>query len=85
MNEPDVLTRITSRPDVFGGKPIIRDMRISVELEGDWPRLSRFFYRLNAFSDLIHIDQFRFHRKASKALAIRAEFQLTVRYLRALS
>ena len=32
MNEPDVLTRITSRPDVFGGKPIIRDLRISVEL-----------------------------------------------------
>ena len=28
----DVLKRITARPDVFGGKPIIRDMRISVEL-----------------------------------------------------
>ncbi len=28
----DVLERITARPDVFGGKPIIRDMRISVEL-----------------------------------------------------
>ena len=27
-----LLQRITSRPDVFGGKPIIRDMRISVEL-----------------------------------------------------
>ncbi len=26
------LSRITARPDVFGGKPIIRDMRISVEL-----------------------------------------------------
>jgi uncharacterized protein (DUF433 family) len=26
------LTRITVRPDVFGGKPIVRDMRISVEL-----------------------------------------------------
>ena len=24
--------RITARPEVFGGKPIIRDMRISVEL-----------------------------------------------------
>ena len=24
--------RITARPDVFGGTPIIRDMRISVEL-----------------------------------------------------
>ena len=28
----DLLRRITARPDVFGGKPIIRDMRISVEL-----------------------------------------------------
>ncbi len=28
----ELLNRITSRPDVFGGKPIIRDMRISVEL-----------------------------------------------------
>ena len=28
----DLLRRITTRPDVFGGKPIIRDMRISVEL-----------------------------------------------------
>ena len=27
-----MLRRITARPDVFGGKPIIRDMRISVEL-----------------------------------------------------
>lgn len=27
-----LLQRVTSRPDVFGGKPIIRDMRISVEL-----------------------------------------------------
>ena len=26
------LKRITARTDVFGGKPIIRDMRISVEL-----------------------------------------------------
>ncbi len=32
MPDPDLLKRITSRPDVFGGKPIIRDMRISVEL-----------------------------------------------------
>ena len=30
--EEDLLKRITARPDVFGGKPIIRDMRISVEL-----------------------------------------------------
>ena len=26
-----LLARITARPDVFGGKPIIRDMRIAVE------------------------------------------------------
>jgi len=31
MNEEDLLKRITSRSDVFGGKPIIRDLRISVE------------------------------------------------------
>lgn len=30
-NQP-LLARITARSDVFGGKPIIRDMRISVEL-----------------------------------------------------
>ena len=28
----ELLKRITTRSDVFGGKPIIRDMRISVEL-----------------------------------------------------
>ena len=28
----EILKRITARPDVFGGKPIVRDMRISVEL-----------------------------------------------------
>ena len=28
----ELLKRITSRPDVFGGKPIIRDLRVSVEL-----------------------------------------------------
>ena len=28
----ELLQRITARADVFGGKPIIRDMRISVEL-----------------------------------------------------
>lgn len=28
----DLLNRITARPDLFGGKPIIRDMRVSVEL-----------------------------------------------------
>ena len=29
---PELPKRVTARPDVFGGKPIIRDMRISVEL-----------------------------------------------------
>ena len=32
MSHPELLKRITVRPDVFGGKPIIRDMRLSVEL-----------------------------------------------------
>ena len=33
MNEQaKLLGRITARRDVFGGKPIIRDVRISVEL-----------------------------------------------------
>jgi uncharacterized protein (DUF433 family) len=32
MYDDDLLRRITSRSDVFGGKPIIRDLRISVEL-----------------------------------------------------
>lgn len=31
-NNEELLQRITARPDVFGGKPIIRDMRVSVEL-----------------------------------------------------
>ena len=30
--ENELLKRITARSDVFGGKPIVRDMRISVEL-----------------------------------------------------
>ncbi|MYD84770.1 MAG: DUF433 domain-containing protein [Acidobacteria bacterium] len=30
-NESELLDRITVRADVFGGKPIIRDMRITVE------------------------------------------------------
>ena len=29
--EKELLARITVRPDVFGGKPIVRDMRIAVE------------------------------------------------------
>ncbi len=31
MAHSELLSRITARPDVFGGKPIVRDMRISVE------------------------------------------------------
>jgi uncharacterized protein (DUF433 family) len=31
MDAYPLLVGITARPDVFGGKPIIRDMRISVE------------------------------------------------------
>ncbi len=30
-DDHEILQRITARPDVFGGKPIIRDMRIAVE------------------------------------------------------
>ena len=32
MNDPELLKRITVNPGIFGGKPIIRGMRISVEL-----------------------------------------------------
>ena len=32
MTDQKLLKRITVRPEVFGGKPIIRNMRISVEL-----------------------------------------------------
>jgi uncharacterized protein (DUF433 family) len=32
MADQELLKRITVRPQVFGDKPIIRDMRISVEL-----------------------------------------------------
>ena len=32
MIQENLLQRIASRPDVFRGKPIIRDLRISVEL-----------------------------------------------------
>lgn len=32
MNEENVMARITANPRIFGGKPIIRGMRISVEL-----------------------------------------------------
>ena len=29
--ENELLGRITAHPDIFGGKPIVRDMRIAVE------------------------------------------------------
>ncbi len=29
--EDELLQPITARPDIFGGKPIVRDMRIAVE------------------------------------------------------
>lgn len=32
MTDQELLKRITVNPEVFGGKPIIRGMRISVEL-----------------------------------------------------
>lgn len=32
MSEQQLLRRITAKPEIFSGKPIIRDMRISVEL-----------------------------------------------------
>ena len=32
MSEQQLLQRITARPEIFSGKPIIRNMRISVEL-----------------------------------------------------
>jgi uncharacterized protein (DUF433 family) len=32
MPQDELLGRITANPDIFGGKPIIRGMRISVEL-----------------------------------------------------
>ena len=31
MTESQLLDRITVRADVFGGKPLVRDMRIAVE------------------------------------------------------
>ncbi len=32
MNEQELLKRITMNPEIFAGKPIIRSMRVSVEL-----------------------------------------------------
>jgi len=32
MADDELLTRITANPNVFGGKPIVRGLRISVEL-----------------------------------------------------
>jgi uncharacterized protein (DUF433 family) len=31
MTDPTLLSRITANPEIFGGKPIVRGMRISVE------------------------------------------------------
>ena len=31
MNQDELLQRITSSPDIFGGKPIIRGRRVAVE------------------------------------------------------
>lgn len=31
MNEEELLKRITFNPEIFGGKPVIRGMRIAVE------------------------------------------------------
>lgn len=31
MNEPDLLRRITSNPEILGGKPIVRGRRLAVE------------------------------------------------------
>ena len=31
MENSELLKRISARPDVFGGKPIVRNMRLSVE------------------------------------------------------
>ncbi len=31
IQESELLERITVRPEIFGGKPIIRDMRMAVE------------------------------------------------------
>jgi uncharacterized protein (DUF433 family) len=44
MTEPALLQRITVNPEIFGGKPTVRGMRISVELilgllaQGDTPQ-----------------------------------------------
>jgi uncharacterized protein (DUF433 family) len=32
MTDPELLNRITANSEIFGGKPIVRGMRISVEL-----------------------------------------------------
>lgn len=31
MDEDDLLKRITSNPDIFGGKPVVRGRRLAVE------------------------------------------------------
>ncbi len=32
MTDPELLKRMTADPEIFGGKPIIRGMRMSVEM-----------------------------------------------------
>jgi uncharacterized protein (DUF433 family) len=32
MTDPELLRRITVNPEVFGGKPTVRGMRVSIEL-----------------------------------------------------
>ncbi len=32
MTDPHLLERIRTNPEIFGGKPIVRDLRVSVEL-----------------------------------------------------
>ena len=32
MNNEELLSRVTFNPEIFGGKPIVRGMRLSVEL-----------------------------------------------------
>jgi uncharacterized protein (DUF433 family) len=57
MRDQELLRRITVNPDIFGGKPIIRGMRISVELilsllaQGETEDVI-----LADFPDLVHDD-----------------------------
>ena len=53
MPEEELLQRITANPEIFGGKPIIRGMRISVELILLWRRVSQ----EKTFSRIIQSDR----------------------------